>query len=226
MPTCLQCRKKFGFLAYFTMLWAKTGNGPYCRQCFARRTALLMLWHRQNQKAGTDPKAAAWVALCHLVCMEHVNVRVREPGGETIESVLVGRTWPASKAMALDFAERACRNLPVDSAGRRLLHDIQRRASSMTAPPGEEVRWLIKRTDQLPAFPNLPDDLLPPSALASYPSHLAHLRTGFHYLWDTEWAAFLSGEATIDDLLETLRSLPGQEWLDRSAIDEACEAAG
>jgi len=199
MAQCIECNKRVGF---FKKRYTASRKGPFCKECFRPRLAVCMLYMHQAAKAEdtgsiSNAKAAAWVALCHLVCAERVNI-VRHYEHALGASLGSRSTWQASKQKAQEYAGRANALLLPNSPGKTFTQAILDRASSLQAPRSKEVHGHSISSSPGPLF-------------ASYT----------HTLEDV---AILSGEASIADVEETLKSLPGHDWLGRKALDTTLAA--
>ena len=224
MPECKKCGKRLGFLSnkrysagegpfcaecYLSVtsgcktcgkilgFWSKqyTGcrTGPFCKDCIRRHWAFAFLYgHVGDVESGA--KAVAWHALCHLVCAERVNI-IRDISHVLGASSKGEPTWPASKASAIKCAREAAASLPADSPGKATMNAILERATAIDAPRGPEVHMKEMSTSAGPIF--------------------AHVTMVLDQL------AITACETTIDDLVDTLESLPNHEWLGRAPIHRA-----
>jgi len=75
MSTCRKCGEKFPL---FTIRNAKHpspfGDGDLCRGCYHPYSLVLRKYTANLNKTTTDPKAAAWVALCCLLAAQKINL--------------------------------------------------------------------------------------------------------------------------------------------------------
>ncbi len=138
MGYCRKCEKKFPI---FTISNARHPSpfrdGYLCTECYRPYRLVLEKYTANIEKADTDPKAAAWVALCCLLAAQRVNL-VR-----TITAALVGRTetqnsWEVCRQRAMEFTTKAITMLSSDSVGQVFLREIQAAAKKITEPPPRE----------------------------------------------------------------------------------------
>jgi len=139
MANCQKCRKK---LPFFT-IWAAgrpnpLGDGKLCSPCYQPYGLVLEKYTASLDKADTDPRALAWVALCYLLAAHRVNL-VR-----TITAAIVGFTetqnsWEVCRQRAMELATKAMKMLTSDSEGQVFVKELFARAEKITASPPREI---------------------------------------------------------------------------------------
>lgn len=139
MANCQKCKKKPPF---FTFRDARRpnplGNGQLCKECYRPYGLVLEKYTANLNKADTDPKAVAWVALCYLLAAQRVNL-VR-----TITAAIVGLTetknsWEVCRQRAMELATKAMRMLAPDSEGQVFMQGLFARAKKITKSPSREI---------------------------------------------------------------------------------------
>jgi len=169
-------------------LWA--GGIPTCSQCKLEKDekglALPVQWWKMSAEVKSgDGKALAWMAACHLLHAERVNIH------RSVEHVLGGAevcsyaTWQASKLKALEFGKRAL-SVCHEEHGRTFCSFLVARAESL-----QSSRGTLKES----------------KGMSSAIGPMAH----YEYL--PEEAAILGGEQTLDDLSQLVSEIPCCEWL-------------
>lgn len=139
MAHCQQCSKK---LPFFTIRDARRpnplGDGRLCPKCYRPYALVLEKYMASLDQAATDPKAAAWVALCYLLAAQRVNL-VR-----TVTAALVGlsetqNSWEICRQKAMELATRAMRMLAPDSEGQVFVKGLFASAQKITKSPLREI---------------------------------------------------------------------------------------
>jgi len=139
MANCQKCSKK---LPFFTIWDAgrpnPLGNGQLCKKCYQPYGFVLEKYTANLDKADTDPKAVAWVALCYLLAAQRVNL-VR-----TITAAIVGLTetqnsWEVCRQRAMELTTEAMRMLTPDSEGQVFVKGLFARAEKITKSPSREI---------------------------------------------------------------------------------------
>jgi hypothetical protein len=191
MATCVKCGKEIGILSKF---WFGQCNPvrkeDYCRPCCKElkksQRAFTEKYQEHEKKAKDDPKSAIWVALCHLICAEKVNIIPR------IDHIMSGvgneerPTWRSSKTNTIRFAEKAKNMLPSDSPGQTLIKNILNRAKQIESC--EAPSYVLKEQS---------------SSVGLIP----------HFTLVSELKAIHYGAVTINELMETVSSIPCGNWL-------------
>jgi len=140
MSTCRKCGEKFPL---FTIRNAKHpspfGDGDLCRGCYHPYSLVLRKYTANLNKTTTDPKAAAWVALCCLLAAQKINL-VR-----TITAAIVGLTetqnsWEVCRQRAVELATKAMTMFSSDSDGRIFVKALLAMAAKITKPPPRKIR--------------------------------------------------------------------------------------
>ena len=140
MTSCRKCGEKFPL---FTIRNAKHsspfGDGDLCRGCYHPYSLVLRKYTANLNKTTTDPKAAAWVALCCLLAAQKINL-VR-----TITAAIVGLTetqnsWEVCRQRAVELATKAMTMFSSDSDGRIFVKALLAMAAGITKPPPRKIR--------------------------------------------------------------------------------------
>lgn len=139
MSTCQKCKEKFPF---FTIRDKKYPNplraGHLCRKCYQPYGLVVKKYTANFEKIDSDPKAAAWIALCCLMAARRINLM------RTITAAISGfvekqSSWKVCKESAMTFAAKAMSMLPCDSDGRLFLKALYTSAKDITKPPSREI---------------------------------------------------------------------------------------
>lgn len=191
MAICVKCGNEIGILSKF---WFGQCNPvrkeDYCRPCCKElkklQRAFTEKYQEHEKKSKDDPKSVIWLSLCHLVCAEKVNITPR------IDNVVSGAgseekpTWISSKKNAIKFAEKAKTMLPSDSPGQTLIKIILDRAYKIESckAPSYVMKEQSSSVGLMPHFTLVPE------------------LKAIHY-----------GAVTINELMETVNSISGGDWL-------------
>jgi hypothetical protein len=139
MAHCHKCRKKFPI---FTIRDVRRlnpfGNGYLCEECYQPYGLVLEKYTTNLKKADTDPKAAAWVALCHLLAAQRVNL-VRTLTVTIMRTSETKNSWEVCRQGAIELATKAMSMLPNDSEGQVFLKGILTKAAEITESPSREI---------------------------------------------------------------------------------------
>jgi hypothetical protein len=134
MPTCQKCKEKFPF---FTIIDKKypnpLGAGYLCQKCYQPYGFALKKYTTNLEKIDSDPKAAAWVALCCLLAARRINLM------RTITAAISGfvekqNSWKVCKERAMILAAKAMSTLSCDSDGHLFLKSLYTNAKDITKP--------------------------------------------------------------------------------------------
>lgn len=140
MTNCQRCGKKFNF---FTIGDAKhpspVKDGYLCKKCYEPYGLVLEKYSANLKKTETDPKAAAWVALCYILAAQRVNV-VR-----TITAALLGLTethssWEVCRRRAKELAATSMTMVSSDTEGQIFLNGLFKIVENITELPHREIR--------------------------------------------------------------------------------------
>lgn len=167
-----------------------TGLIPLCTVCMREweeeGPKLPVQYMRMSETAKSgDAKALAWIAACHLLHAERVNIH------RTVEHALGGAggssytTWEASKAKALEFGRRAM-EVCHEEIGRTFCRSLVARAESIQSS-GAALRES--------------------TGVSSAMGPMAH----YEYL--PEELAILGGHQTLGNLSHLVSEVPCCEWL-------------
>ncbi|MGD2028344.1 MAG: hypothetical protein PVG86_00295, partial [Desulfobacterales bacterium] len=114
-------------------------DGYLCKKCYEPYGLVLEKYSANLKKAGTDPKAAAWVALCYIMSAQRVNV-VR-----TITAAMIGLTethssWEVCRQRAMDLAAAAMTMVSTDAEGQIFMNGLITMIENITESPHREIR--------------------------------------------------------------------------------------
>ena len=114
------------------------GDEYLCKECYQPYRIVLDKYTINLKKADTDPKAAAWVALCCLLAAQRVNL-VR-----TLTATISGiyekkNSWEECRQKAMELATKAMSMLPSDSEGQVFVKGLLARAEEVTESPPWEI---------------------------------------------------------------------------------------
>ena len=139
MPACQKCKEKISF---FT-IWDKNypnplGPGHLCRKCYQPYDLVLKKYTTNLEKIDSDPKAAAWIALCCLLAARRINLM------RTITAAISGfvakqDSWKACKEKTMILADKAMSMLSHDSEGHLFLKALYAHAKAITEPPSRQI---------------------------------------------------------------------------------------
>jgi len=139
MPTCHKCKEKFSFFTIRDKKYPNPlGAGHLCRRCYQPYGLVLKKYMTNLEKIDSDPKAAAWVALCCLLAARRINLM------RTITAVISGfvekqNSWKVCKEKAMILAAKAMSMLSRDSDGHLFLKALYANAKDITKPPTREI---------------------------------------------------------------------------------------
>ena len=75
MATCQKCKVKFSFFTIRDKKYPNPlGTGYLCWMCYQPYGLVLKKYTANLEKIDSDPKAAAWVALCCLLAARRINL--------------------------------------------------------------------------------------------------------------------------------------------------------
>lgn len=139
MPTCLKCKEKISFFAIRDKIYPNPlGAGHLCRKCYQPYGLVLKKYTTNLEKIDSDPKSAAWVALCCILAARRINL-VR-----TITAAISGfvekqNSWKVCKERGMVLTEKAMSILSSDSDGHLFLEALYANAKDITKPPTWEI---------------------------------------------------------------------------------------
>jgi len=140
--------------------------------------------------AEDSAAAATWVALCHLHCAEHVNVRYDASTENALGPSHSGPSWQFALNAARKFLAMARSQITAKSGGESLLAALEQRIAAFK-PPSSDPQVLCGRPNGIP--------------------------TGTVYVAPIEEAALAAAEvlkqASVGSLLDFVRSMPEHGWL-------------
>jgi len=139
MPICQKCKKKYPFFTIRDKKYPNPlGAGHFCRKCYQPYGLVLKKYTTNFEKIDSDPKAAAWVALCCLLAARRINL-IR-----TITAAISGfvekqDSWKVCRERAMILAVKAMSMLSRDSDGHLFLKALYANAKDITKPPTREI---------------------------------------------------------------------------------------
>jgi len=75
VANCRKCDQKFPFLSIWNAKRPNPlGNGHLCNKCYQLYQFVLEKYTTHLKQVDTDPRAAAWVALCCLLAAQRINL--------------------------------------------------------------------------------------------------------------------------------------------------------
>jgi hypothetical protein len=148
-----------------------------------KRYELPTKWMEMAKNTG-DAKSLAWLAACHLLHAEKVNIH------RTVQHVLGGEvsstmTWEASRKKALEFGSSALSRCQEDQ-GKLFCRSLIARAKALTSPttPVTESKGMSSAVGLMAHYEYLPEEL-----------------------------AILSGGQNLEDLSQLVATINGSAWL-------------
>jgi len=139
MPNCQKCEEKISFFTIRDKKYPNPlGAGYLCRKCYQPYGLVLKKYKTNLEKIDSDPKAAAWVALCCLLAARRINLM------RTITASISGfvekqNSWKVCKERAMILAAKAMSTLSCDSDGHLFLKSLYTNAKDITKPPNREM---------------------------------------------------------------------------------------
>jgi hypothetical protein len=139
MASCRYCEKTFPIITIRDVRHQNPlGGGFLCKECYTPYRIVLETYTASKIKADTDPKAAAWVALCYILSAQRVNL-VR-----TLTAILCGifetkNSWEVCRQHAMDLTKKAMAMLPSNSQGQVFLQGLFRMAEKISEPPQRQI---------------------------------------------------------------------------------------
>jgi len=114
------------------------GDGDLCENCYTPYRLVLEKYTTNKTHADTDPKAAAWVALCYILAARRVNL-VR-----TLVAILCNicetkNSWEVCRQRATEFAKNAKSVLPAGSQSQMFMNGLYVMAERISEPPRREI---------------------------------------------------------------------------------------
>jgi len=120
---CSACERKIGLSKKHPGL-----SGVLCDACYAPYEALLSKCNESDEKASSDARAAAWSAVCYLLCAKRVSLDCEELGL---------RSWEVCRDHAIKLCDQGLSLCGDDDDGQRLLRAIKGEALAIVSPPAE-----------------------------------------------------------------------------------------
>ncbi|MDH3356916.1 MAG: hypothetical protein OEM06_05605 [Desulfobacteraceae bacterium] len=139
MPNCQKCEEKISFFTIRDKKYPNPlGTGYLCRKCYQPYGLVLKKYKTNLKKIDSDPKAAAWVALCCLLAARRINLM------RTITAAISGfvekqSSWKVCKESSMILAAKAMSMLSRDSDGHLFLKALYANAKDITKPPTREI---------------------------------------------------------------------------------------
>jgi hypothetical protein len=139
MANCRTCGKKFPL---FTIRNVKRpnplGGGYLCTVCHGPYGLVLETYTAALKNVQTNPKAAAWVAVCYLMAAQRVNL-VRTVTAAIIGASEIQSSWEVCRQSAAKLAATAKSMLPPNAEGQGVFSWILDRVETMTKPPPRQI---------------------------------------------------------------------------------------
>ena len=139
MANCQKCGKKFSIFTIRDERHSNPLGDKYlCKECYQPYRLVLEKYTNNLKKVDTDPKGAAWVALCCLLAAQRVNL-VR-----TLTVTIMGvsetkNSCEVCRQGAIELATKAMSMLPSDSEGQVFLQGLLTKAEEIM----ESASWEI-----------------------------------------------------------------------------------
>ena len=139
MPNCQKCKGKTSFFAIRDKFYPNPlGTGHLCRKCYEPYGLVLKKYTINLEKIDSNPKSAAWVALCCILAARRINI-VR-----TITAAISGfvekqYSWEACRERAMILTQKAMSMLSNDSYGYLFLNALYKNAKNITKSPAWEI---------------------------------------------------------------------------------------
>ncbi|MGD8981437.1 MAG: hypothetical protein PVF42_07575 [Desulfobacterales bacterium] len=139
MPVCQKCKEKISFFTIRDKNYPNPlGPGYLCRKCYQPYGLALKKYSTNLESVDSDPKAAAWVALCYLLAARRINL-IRTVIAAISGFVEKQNSWKICKEKAMILAEKAMSMLSLDSDGRLFIEALYTHAKGITKPPTREI---------------------------------------------------------------------------------------
>ena len=139
MPNCQKCKGKTSFFAIRDKFYPNPlGTGHLCRKCYEPYGLVLKKYTINLEKIDSNPKSAAWVALCCILAARRINI-VR-----TITATISGfvekqNSWEVCRERSMILTKKAM-SMPLnDSDGYIFLNALYTNAKNITEPPAWEI---------------------------------------------------------------------------------------
>jgi hypothetical protein len=139
MTNCQRCRKKFPFFTIRNVRHPSPFKEGYlCKECYQPYRLVLEKYSANLKKTETNPKAAAWVALCCLLAAQRVNL-VR-----TITAAIIGLTetknsWEVCRRRAMELTTKAMTTLSSDSEGQVFMKKLLTMIEEIAESPHRKI---------------------------------------------------------------------------------------
>jgi hypothetical protein len=140
MANCRRCGKKFSFFTIRDVRHpSPLRDGYLCKKCYEPYGLVLKKYSANLKKTETDPKAAAWVALCYILAAQRVNV-VR-----TITAAIIGLTethssWGVCRRRATELTTAAMTMVSSDTQGQIFMNGLLTMIKNITESPHREIQ--------------------------------------------------------------------------------------
>ena len=145
------------------------------------------MYKTHKKHASRDPRAAAWVGLCHLMNAKTVTVFQTSTGIAGTHGTDAGQGWQGSKRTALEHLRVALKLVDTsNSEATDFLNAAVQHAQNLNTPPPTEKEFMTTDSGLC--------------TIVRSPKHLAE-------------DAFFFKQVSADELNEFVLALPGHEWL-------------
>ncbi len=139
MAGCQNCGKKFPMLTVRDVRRPNPlGEGELCEDCYTPYGLTLEKYLANKIPAETNPKAAAWVALCYILAARRVNLK------RTLVAILCDicetkNSWEVCRQRAMEFTKKAMSALPPKSQSHMFMKGLYDMAERISQPPPREI---------------------------------------------------------------------------------------
>jgi hypothetical protein len=139
MANCQKCNKIFSLITIRNVRHSNPlGNGNLCSACYQPYLLVLETYTSNVDNADTDPKAAAWTALCCLLTAQKINLV------HTFIAALCGivetrHSWEVCRQKSIELVQHALKMLEPDANGRVFLQALLNSAEVLVKTPGRQI---------------------------------------------------------------------------------------
>lgn len=139
MANCQKCGKKFSFFTIRDERYSNPLGDEYlCKECYQPYRLVLEKYTNNLKKADTDPKGAAWVALCCLLAAQRVNL-VRTLTAAISRIYEKKNSWEECRQKTIELATKAMSMLHSDPEGQVFVKGLLAMAEETTESPPREI---------------------------------------------------------------------------------------
>jgi hypothetical protein len=139
MADCRKCAKKFPIITMRNARYPNPlGGGHLCSVCYQPYLFALETYTNNVNNAETDPKAAAWTALCCLLAAQRINL-VHRFVAVLCNIVETKNSWEVCKQKSIELAKHAISMLDSDAKGQIFVQALLKEAERVVEPPRRQV---------------------------------------------------------------------------------------